>query len=578
MKLSSNAMKVLDARYLKKDETGKTIETPEQMFRRVAKAVAEPDKLYNEDVEKAEKDFFELMYLLDFLPNSPTLMNAGTEKQMLSACFVMPVEDSLESIFTTLKNMAIVEQVGGGVGFNFSNLRPEGSTVGSTKGAASGPISFMRIYDMATEIIKQGSRRRGAMMGILDVTHPDIIKFITAKQKQSMLKNFNVSVAVTDDFMKKAEKKQAFVLSHPADKKTKKVNAADLLELIAANAWKTGDPGLVFIDEINRKNPTPKLGNIVSTNPCGEVDLLPYESCNLGSINLSRFVYEGSVDWQRLGKAVHIAVHFLDNVIDANNFPVKETEEITKANRKIGLGVMGFAEMLIQLKLRYDSKEAVAFAEKLMSFIRQEAEKESVELARRRGVFPNIKKSNLKKKMRNATVTSIAPTGTISLIAGTSSGIEPLFAVSYVREALNSQKMFEVNRYFEQLAKLRGFYSEPLMKEIAKWGSVQRISAVPDYIRPLFITAMEIKPEWHVRMQAAFQKYVDNAVSKTINLPGNASAADVKNAFILAWQMKCKGITAYRYGSKDEQVLYIGNEITVHQEFSGGCAAGECSL
>ena len=580
-KLSLNAMKVLEARYLNKDKTGKITETPAQLFRRVAKAVAQPDKKYRQNPKKAEEEFFEIMSSLEFMPNSPTLMNAGTDKQMLSACFVMPIEDSLESIFTTLKNMATVEQVGGGVGFNFSNLRPEGDIVGSTKGAASGPISFMRIYDMATEVIKQGSRRRGAMMGILNVSHPDIVKFIAAKQKYGMLKNFNVSAAVTDDFMKKAVKQEEFWLLHPATKKRmRKVNAADLLELIATNAWKTGDPGLVFIDEINRKNPTPKAGRIESTNPCAEIPLLPYESCNLGSINLSRLVKNGNVDWDRLKRLVHTGVHFLDNVIDANKFPIEETAEITRENRKIGLGVMGLAEMFIQLGMKYDSEEAVKFAESLMAFIRKEADTASAGLARKRGSFPNFKKSVLSKKFRafrNATVTAIAPTGTISIIAGTSSGIEPLFAVSFVREVLGGQKLMEVNPVFEKIAKERGFYSKELMEKIAKTGKASDAD-IPEDVKRLFVTALEISPVWHVKMQAVFQKHVDNAVSKTVNLPESASIADVKKVYLLAYELKCKGITIYRYGSKPGQVLYIGENVKAHAEYSGGCATGECSF
>ncbi|MFA5888062.1 MAG: adenosylcobalamin-dependent ribonucleoside-diphosphate reductase [Candidatus Nanoarchaeia archaeon] len=555
--ITENARIVLEARYLKKDNKGKVIETPEQMFRRVAKAVSIQDKKYRQNPKKAEQEFYALMSELKFLPNSPTLMNAGTEKQMLSACFVLPVEDSLESIFTTLKNMAIIEQVGGGVGFNFSALRGKGSMVGSTKGVASGPVSFMRIYDETTDVIKQGSRRRGAMMGILDVNHPDIIEFITAKNRENILKNFNLSIAVTDSFMKNA-------------------NNSKIFRLIAENAWKTGDPGLVFIDEINRKHPFKE--KIVSTNPCGEVPLLPYESCNLGSINLSRFVKNSKVEWDELKNAVYTAIHFLDNVIDANKFPLKETEIITKANRKIGLGIMGFAEMLIQLNIAYDSNEAVAFAEKLMKFIRTEAENASFELAKKRGAFPNFRKSRLKRKQRNATVTSIAPTGTISIIAGCSSGIEPLFAVSFVREVLGGKKLPETNRLFESIAKQRGFYTKELMDKVAEWGSVQKLD-IPSDVKRLFVTSHEINPSWHVKVQAAFQKYVDNAVSKTVNLPSNASVEDVMAAYLLAWKLKCKGITVYRYGSKPEQVLYAGkNEVKVHSEFSGGCIKGECSL
>ncbi|MBU2637784.1 MAG: adenosylcobalamin-dependent ribonucleoside-diphosphate reductase [Nanoarchaeota archaeon] len=555
--LSENARLVLETRYLKKNSKGKVIESPEQMFKRVAKAVSLPDKKYRQNPKTAEKEFYDIMSELKFLPNSPTLMNAGTEKQMLSACFVLPIEDSLESIFTTLKSMALIEQVGGGVGFNFSALRSKGSMVGSTHGVASGPVSFMRIYDEATDVIKQGSRRRGAMMGILNANHPDIEEFITAKQKGDILNNFNLSVAVTDSFMKKS-------------------NNSKLFRQIAENAWGSGDPGLVFIDEINRKHPLKE--KVESLNPCGEVALLPYESCNLGSINLSKFVKNNKVDFEELKKTIHTAVHFLDNVIDANKFPLKETEIITKANRKIGLGVMGFAEMLIQLNSAYDSDEAVAFAGKLMKFIRKEAEDASFGLAKKRGAFPNFKKSKLKRKLRNATVTSIAPTGAISIIAGTSSGIEPLFAVSFVREVLDNKKLPETNPLFEKIAKGRGFYSRGLMEEINKWGSVQKLN-IPADVKRLFVTAHEIKPQWHVKIQAAFQNHVGNAVSKTVNLPSNASIEDVMAVYLLAWKMKCKGITVYRYGSRKEQVLYAGNnEIKVHHEFAGGCLKGECSF
>jgi ribonucleoside-diphosphate reductase alpha chain len=527
------------------------------------------------------------MVRLDFLPNSPTLMNAGTKLGQLSACFVLPVEDSLESIFDALKHMALVQQSGGGTGFSFSKLRPKGDIVRSTKGVASGPVSFIRIFDVTTDVIKQGGKRRGANMGILRVDHPDIIEFITVKQQEGVLENFNISVGITDAFMEAVRKDEEYPLVNPRNKEVvRHMRARDVFDMIVTAAWRTGDPGLVFLDEVNRHNPTPALGDIESTNPCGEVPLLPYESCNLGSINLSHFVSRGEVDWERLRKAVRLGVHFLDNVIDANRYPLRAIERMTKGNRKIGLGVMGFAEMLIMLGMRYDTKEAVSFAEKLMSFIQHEAKQKSRELAEERGSFPNIDKSIYAgEAMRNATVTTIAPTGTISIVAGTSSGIEPLFAISFIRNVMEGTKLLEVNPLFERIARERGFYSTALMMKIAKTGSIQDMKEVPRDVRELFVTAMDIAPEWHVRMQTAFQRHVDNAVSKTINLPYDASLEDVRRAFWLAYELKCKGITVYRYGSKREQVLYIGSilkketgeeHISADAEYSGGCPTREC--
>lgn len=578
LKLSLNSLKVLQKRYLKKNEAGEIVETPQQMFKRVAKAIALGDKKFG-NVKEAEKKFYEMLSKLDFLPNSPTLMNAGAEKQMLSACFVLPVEDSLESIFTTLKNTALIEQVGGGVGFSFTKLRPYGDIVGSTNGVSSGPVSFMKVFDATTEVIKQGSRRRGAMMGILNVDHPDILNFITSKTTEGALRNFNISVGVNEKFMDAAKKNKEYSLINPRNKKAvKKQNAKDVFDLITRMAWQTGDPGIVFLDEINKMQPTPKLGKIESTNPCGEVDLLPYESCNLGSINLTKFFEEGQINWERLRETVHLAVHFLDNVIEVNDFPLKETEKITKGNRKIGLGVMGWADLLILLETPYDSEEALKLAEKLIKFIREEAEKASENLAKKRGVFPNFKKSKLKRKLRNATVLSIAPTGTISIIAGSSStGIEPLFAVAFVREVMEGTKLLEVHPLFEKIAKEKGFYSKELMDKIATKGSVQGIKEVPQDVQKLFVTALDIKPEWHLKMQAAFQKYVDNAVSKTVNTPTNSTIEDVKNIYLLAHKLKCKGVTIFRYGCKKEQVLYrVKDKLEAKAEYSGGCPTGEC--
>ncbi|MCD6445942.1 ribonucleoside reductase class II [Candidatus Bathyarchaeota archaeon] len=940
-KLTVNALEVLRRRYLLRDEEGKIIETPAEMFRRVAKAIARVDKKYGGNPRETEEKFYEMMARLEFLPNSPTLFNAGTKLGQLSACFVLPVEDSLKSIFTSVRNMALIEKSGGGVGFDFSKLRPKGDIVKSTKGVASGPISFMRVFDTATEIIKAGGKRRGAMMGVLRVDHPDIIEFITSKQKPGFLSNFNISVAITDEFLKKLEENRDYWLVNPRNReKVKKLKARDVWNLIAHSAWKTGDPGVVFIDEINRHNPTPQVGKIEATNPCipsytwimtengprkvadlvgkkftaivdcerwesssegffstgvksvyklvtkegfeicltkdhpimkvrkitryrvetewvkagdlkkgdkillnnhsktdfwdgkltfeegyliglllsdgtlkkdktvlssrdkgkgnkavrepvfsyvkntphrseyhmsmaylkelagklglkskekritdsmekessdfckglirgifdsdgsvqgnqqkgvsvrlsqsnleilkavqrillrfgiyskiytdrrprgfsrtpngngelkehphkpqhelviskenllrfnqkigfgdsekkerleslinsykrkmnrerfiatveeivfhgqeqvfdvkipgknafdangfyvhncGEQPLLPYESCNLGSINLSRMVSDGDVNWKKLKETVRNAVHFLDNVIDANRFPLKQIEKMTKANRKIGLGVMGFADMLIKLGIPYNSEKALKLAEKIMEFITEEARKKSVELGEDRGSFPNFDKSIWKDKynaMRNATVTTIAPTGSISIIAGCSSGIEPLFAVSFIRKVLSGTRLFEINPLFELIAKERGFYSGKLFEEIAKTGSVQKVKEVPDDVKKIFVTALDIKPEWHVRMQAAFQKYTDNAVSKTVNLPHDATIEDVRKVFYLAWKLKCKGVTVYRYGSKPEQVLYIGEVkvkekkfIAAEPEYAGGCPTKTC--
>jgi len=586
-KLTVNAFEVLMKRYLLKDETERIVENPAQMFTRIANAIARVERKYGGHQEKTEKTFYDMMTRLEFIPNSPTLFNAGTKLGQLSACFVLPVEDSLEGIFGAVKNMAIIEKSGGGVGFDFSRLRPNGDIVMSTKGVASGPVSFMRVFDTGTEVIKAGGKRRGAMMGILRVDHPDIIEFITSKQKPGFLSNFNISVAVTDDFMKTIEEDGQYWLINPRNKeKVKTLRAKDIWDLMVKSAWMSGDPGVVFIDEVNRHNPTPAAGRIESTNPCGEQPLLPYESCNLGSINLSRIVEDGKIHWEKLRETVRNAVQFLDNVVDANRYPLKETEAITKANRKIGLGVMGFADMLIKLRIRYDSEEALDLAEKLMKFIEEEAHKKSVEIAEERGSFPNFEKSIWKDKyraMRNATVTTVAPTGTISIIAGCSSGIEPIFAISFIRNVLSGTRLFETNPLFEITAKERGFYSAELLEEIARTGSVQKIAQVPEDVKRLFVTAFDIRPEWHVRMQAAFQKYTDNAVSKTVNLPTGASVEDVKKVYEMAWNLKCKGVTVFRYGSKPEQVLYIGEIktkegkfVSAQSEYAGGCPTQTC--
>jgi ribonucleoside-diphosphate reductase alpha chain len=582
LKLDVNALKVLQERYLLKDETGKIIETPTQLFRRVAKTIAEQDTLYGKDPKETEEEFFIAMRNLEFLPNSPTLMNAGTKLGQLSACFVLPIEDSLEGIFTTLKNMALIQQSGGGTGFSFSRLREKGAIVKSTKGVASGPISFMRIFDSTTEVIKQGGKRRGANIGILHCSHPDIPDFVTAKSGKR-LTNFNISVAVTDSFMRKVLTNKTVVLRSPKTGKiVQKINAADLFEMIVRNAWETGDPGLLFIDEINRKHPLRQVGLIEATNPCGEVPLLAYESCNLGSINLARMVKNGKLNWKKLRATTRLAIHFLDNVIDANNYPLDETEKITKAHRKIGLGVMGFADLLFMLKIPYNSKEALQLGERLIKFVAKEAREKSMELGKQRGPFKNFKQSSWQKKypaMRNATCITIAPTGTISIVAGCSSGIEPVFALAFLRRVMDGKQLPEINETFKRELIRRDLYSDELIHMISKTGNIKNIK-LPADLKKIFVTSLDIAPEFHVRMQAAFQRHVDNAVSKTVNLPEDSTLEDVRTIYLLAWKLKCKGITVYRYGSKPEQVLYLGTgkPIVVTTDYAGGCPTGLCPL
>jgi ribonucleoside-diphosphate reductase alpha chain len=532
-----------------------------------------------------------MMRNMEFMPNSPTLMNAGTSLGQLSACFVIPVKDSMEGIFDALKDMAKIHQTGGGTGFSFSALRPKGDLVASTKGQASGPVSFMEIFNKATGVIVQGGRRRGANMGILRCDHPDITEFIEAKIEKERFSNFNLSVGITDPFMEALSANKHFDLVNPRTGKiVRKVKARTVFDLIVTAAWRTGDPGLIFLDEINRRNPTPSVGHIEATNPCGELPLLPYESCNLGSLNVSQMVDGNSLDWPKLKDRIGWAVRFLDNVIEVNKYPLSQIEEITLANRKIGLGVMGFADTLIKVGIPYNSKEAVEFAENLMDFIHRESLDASVTLARERGVFPNYERSTYAGstlRPRNATVNTIAPTGTISIIAGCSSGIEPLFALSFVRTVLSGSKLFEIHPLFEQVAKKRGIYSKELLAQIAQHGSLRKLKGIPRDMKRVFVTAFDVTPQQHLLLQAAFQKHTDNSVSKTINLPSDATIDEVRKIYLMAHKLGCKGITVYRYGSKEEQVLSFdftgrtqpvvsGDLITAHSEYSGGCVTGTC--
>ena len=570
--LSDNAEVVLRRRYLSKDREGNVLEDADGMFRRVARNLSLADVNYgaNEEQRRETEDRFYLaMKRLELLPNSPTLMNAGRELQQLSACFVLPVEDSLDGIFDKVKETALIHKSGGGTGFAFSRLRPEGDVVGSTGGVASGPVSFIRAFDAATDVVKQGGTRRGANMGILDVAHPDILRFIRSKEDGKTLINFNISVGVNADFMENAKRGDSYNLINPRTGKVAgQVNAREVFDLLAEMAWKTGDPGLVFLDVINRDNPNPQLGHIESTNPCGEQPLLPYESCNLASVNLARMVHfadgEVAIDWERLSETIEVAVHLLDNVIDMNEYPIPEIAEMSRKTRRIGLGVMGFADLLVQLAIPYDSEEALEIAGQVMAFIQDETHRASMELALERGPFPawegsvyNGRDGGRVRRMRNSAPTTIAPTGTISIIAGASSGIEPLFALGYVRNVMDNTRLVESNPYFEAVARHEGFYSEELIEEIARTGTLEGLE-VPEWVKGVFRTSHDIAPEWHVRMQGAAQAHTDNAVSKTINFPRSATVEDVRKAYMLAYELGCKGITVYRDGSKDGQVLSTG--------------------
>ena len=566
--LSENARTVLERRYLRKDLSGKIIETPEEMFRRVARHIAKAEKAYGDDssVKKMEEVFHAMMTEFKFLPNSPTLMNAGRRLGQLAACFVLPVEDSMEGIFDALKSAALIHKSGGGTGFAFSRLRPKNSKVGTTGGVASGPVSFMKIFNTATEQVKQGGTRRGANMAILRVDHPDIVEFITCKKDNRELNNFNISVGVTDAFMKAVKAGTSYDLIDPRERnKVGELDAVEVYNSLVYHAWESGDPGVIFLDRVNRDNPTPELGEIESTNPCGEQPLLPMEACNLGSINLAKFVTarEGlpSIDYNGLKDLVWNSVRFLDNVIDMSKYPLPEIDKMAKSNRKIGLGVMGFSDMLFQLGVPYDSERALEVAEKVMGFIQKESKEASRALAEERTVFPNFDKSiysNMENsRFRNATTTTIAPTGTLSIIAGCSSGIEPLFALSFVRNVMDNDKLLETNPYFEKIARQRGFYSPEIMDAVAHSGSIRHLEGIPEDVKEVFVTAHDITPEWHVRMQAAFQKFTDNAVSKTVNLPRDATVEDVMKVYGLSYELGCKGVTIYRDGSKENQVLSV---------------------
>jgi ribonucleoside-diphosphate reductase alpha chain len=588
--LSDNAKRILEARYLRRGTDGQVIESPGQLFERVARAVSEAELIHGTAAEARlwEERFHNVLAALDFLPNSPTLMNAGTPLNQLSACFVLPIEDSMESIFGTLRDMALVQRMGGGTGFSFSKLRPADDLVSKTGGKASGPVSFMRIYDAATENIRQGGRRRGANMGVLRIDHPDIEEFINVKRDDRSLRNFNLSVGVTDEFMSAVEQDISYDLRHPGDLRVlKQRRARAMFQSICRAAWETGDPGLIFLDAIERANPTPLLGRMESTNPCGELPLLPNESCNLGSINLPHFVHETNgrrwIDWDRLKAITHVAVRFLDDVITINEYPTQAIASATLGNRKIGLGVMGWAELCILLNVSYASKEAIALADHVMSCIMTEARNTSARLAEDRGTFPNWPQSahaGSGNRMRNATVASIAPTGTISIIAGTSSSIEPLFALAYRRRnVLGGETLTELNPILLRHLDRHGLAKPEILVELARSGGFAKATPIPENLRKLFITALEIAPEHHIRIQAAFQAHVDNAVSKTVNLPQDVTPEDVAQVYRLAHRLGCKGVTIYRYGSKAEQVLELGLDESVYEhEHFAKCDPGACKL
>ncbi len=594
--LSENGLKVLEKRYLKRDADGKPTETPKDLFLRVASTLANADMKYGKSQAEADaltKKFYNCIAQRYFMPNSPTLMNAGRELGQLAACFVLPVEDSLEEIFETIKNTALIHKSGGGTGFNFSHLRPKNDVVKTTMGVSSGPISFMEVFNAATEAIKQGGTRRGANMGILRVDHPDILEFIDAKFDGSKLNNFNISVGITDTFMEAVLKGEKYDLIHPKTKESvKQLDAKEVFDIIVDHAWRNGEPGIIFLDKMNADNPTPQLGPIESTNPCGEVPLLPFEACNLGSINLSRFIDEKDgalvINWDKLAEVTRFAIHFLDNVITINNYPLPKIGEMVTSNRKIGLGVMGWADMLMMLGIPYNSEEGTKLASQIMEFIDYHSKIESIELAKERGKFASFPGSIYDGKkflstkyagksagmitdeqwaeldaqiekfgIRNATTTCIAPTGTISMIASTSGGVEPLFGLVFLRNVMDGTLMYEVNPIFEKLAKERGFYSEELMATISEKGTAHGVAGVPEDVQKIFATAHDVSPEWHVRMQAAFQLHTDNAVSKTVNFEEHASREDIEKTYYLAYKSNLKGITVYRNNSRNFQPMNI---------------------
>jgi ribonucleoside-diphosphate reductase alpha chain len=581
--LSENARRVLEARYLARDDQARVVETWEGLCQRVAHAVASAEKEWGGDADRFAEDCYGAMARREFLPNSPTLMNAGTELGQLAACFVLPVEDSLESVFEAIKQMAVIHQSGGGTGFSFSRLRPAGDVVQGTPGVASGPVAFMGVFDAATAVVKQGGRRRGANMGVLRVDHPDVVEFIRAKTDPARLTNFNVSLSTPDSYWQAVEAGTPFELRNPRDGRVvRRVDARWLLDEIARSAWASGDPGVIFVDAVNRTNPTPRLGPLEATNPCGELPLLPNEACNLGSLRLDAFVRGAEVDWDGLDRGVDLAVRFLDDVIEVSRYPVPTISDTVRGNRKIGLGVMGFADLLVELGIPYDDPQATRLAEALMARIRARAERASARLAVERGVFPNWEGSlaaQRGQRLRNATVTSIAPTGTISILAGCAGGIEPFFALAFVRHVLDGQRLPETNPRFEAALRASGAFDEEILARVREQGSARRIAAVPEPIRRLFPAAYDVAPERHLDVQEAFQRHVDNAVSKTINLPAEATHEDVRSIYLSAWRRGLKGVTIFREGSKGAAVLVrgVGGQLEVPDHFAGDCSDALCA-